>query len=277
MEHRPKSRLALFLLVMAMLVVTVTPASAITDGELDGDDHPNVVLLLMDVGGSPAFRCTATMIAPTVALTAGHCTSNFPGDPYTGMRIFYESDVENGDNTYPAAGGPNSIEAVSWSAHPLYETAPFFFHDVGVVVLESAIPGLTEFGTLPGQDDLDDLKTRGKKAQFRSVGYGLQAAQLNNPTAQAHTVGVKIRMAADTRLIQINVPGSTGDFAMILTNNAKTGGTCFGDSGGPNFLGDTNVVAGITSFGKNANCAGQGGVFRTDRVDVLNYVNSYLP
>jgi hypothetical protein len=37
------------------------------------------------------------------------------------MRIFTESDVENGDNDYPFAGN-NTVEAVSWAVHPLYET-----------------------------------------------------------------------------------------------------------------------------------------------------------
>lgn len=271
-------RLLVLVAALAMLLTMALPAGAITNGgEPAGADHPNVVLLLMDIDGWPAYTCTATMIAPKVALTAGHCTSNYPGEPYSGMRIFYESDVPNGDNSFPFGGGNNTIEAVSWAAHPLYETAPFWFNDVGVVHLEGPIPGLTEFGVLPDVDSLDGLKTSGKKAQFTSVGYGLYSAQLNNPTEQAHIEGYYARWFAETRLIQINVPGSTGDFAMILTNNSKTGGTCFGDSGGPNFLGDSNVIAGITSFGKNANCAGQGGVFRTDRENVREFVFSHMP
>jgi secreted trypsin-like serine protease len=62
---------------------------------------------------------------------------------------------------------------------------------------------------------------------------------------------------------------------MMLSNNAKTGGTCFGDSGGPNFLGSSNVVAAVTSFGIN-NCTGVGGVFRMDRSWSLDWVNSFL-
>jgi secreted trypsin-like serine protease len=70
---------------------------------------------------------------------------------------------------------------------------------------------------------------------------------------------------AHPRLIQINVPGFTGDFSLLLSNNTATGGTCFGDSGGPNFLGSSNVIAGVTSFGLNSTCAGTGGVYRVDR------------
>ncbi|NTU65203.1 MAG: hypothetical protein HGB05_17835 [Chloroflexi bacterium] len=33
-----------------------------------------------------------------------------------------------------------------------------------------------------------------------------------------------------------------------------------------------NVVGGVTSFGKNGNCAGTGGVYRVDRADDLNWL-----
>jgi secreted trypsin-like serine protease len=266
-----KRNLLVVLLVFIVALTLAIPASAITDGELDGQDHPYVVLLLMDVGGAPAFRCSATLISPTVVLTAGHCTDNYPGDPYTGMRIFTESDVQNGNNTYPFGGGPNSVEAADWYTHPLYETAPFFVHDVGVVILEEPIY-LDEYGTLPEVDQLDVLKTqRGlQDTSFTSVGYGLQ--QINPVFVQSE----KIRMVAHPHLIQINTPGFTGDFSLLLSNNHSTGGTCFGDSGGPNFLNDTNIVAGVTSFGINGNCAGTGGVFRMDRQNVLDFVEPFL-
>lgn len=82
-------------------------------------------------------------------------------------------------------------------------------------------------------------------------------------------------MVAHPHLLQINT-GFTGPQSLLLSNNANTGGTCFGDSGGPNFLGTSNVVAGVTSFGINPTCGGTGGVFRTDRADVLAFVQGYL-
>lgn len=269
-----KRSLVLLLAVAALIVAMIAPASAVKNGELDGEDHPGVVLLLMDVGGAPAFRCSATLLSPTVVLTAGHCTSNYPDAPFTGMRVFTESDVDNGDNTYPWGGGPNSVEAVSWAAHADYEDYPFYFNDVGVVILEE--PGVVldsaDYGILPEVDQLDVLKTkRGHhKTFFTSVGYGLQ--QINPVFVQAD----RVRMVANPRLIQINTPGFTGDFSLLLSNNHSTGGTCFGDSGGPNFLGDSMVVAGVTSFGMNGNCAGTGGVFRMDRQNVLDFVGGFM-
>ena len=273
-----KMRFITLMIVLVILLFSAMPAAAVTDGELDGDAHPYVVLLLMEVGGQPAFRCSGTLLSPTVLLTAGHCTSNYPDAPYTGMRVFTESDVEAGigtTNNYPYAG-PNSVEAVSWAAHPLYETAPFFVHDVGIVILAQPIQ-LPEYGTLPTVNQFDAWKTRRglQKVTFTSVGYGRQESF---PTAAAWKEhNTRTRYVAHPRLIQINTPGFTGDFSLLLSNNANTGGTCFGDSGGPNFLYDSNLVAGITSFGLNGNCAGTGGVFRTDRQDVLDFIHTYLP
>jgi len=131
----------------------------VTDGELDGNRHPGVVLLLMEVDGQPAFRCSGTLLSPTVLLTAGHCAGE-PGE-FSGMRVFTESDVDNGNNNYPFAG-PNSVEAVAWSAHPLFTEAQFFLHDVGVVVLQSPGVKLTRgsYGVLPAENDLEGLQPR---------------------------------------------------------------------------------------------------------------------
>jgi secreted trypsin-like serine protease len=83
-----------------------------------------------------------------------------------------------------------------------------------------------------------------------------------------------IRMRATPWLVQMNT-GFTGGGSLVLSNNASTGGTCFGDSGGPNYLGSSNVVGGVTSFGLNGACGGTGGVFRVDRADVLEFIHEH--
>jgi len=241
--------------------------SFITYGALDGNAHPAVVLLVMDIGGKPAFRCSGTLIAPKVVLTAGHCAGE-PGE-FSGMRIFTESDVENGKNNYPFRG-PNTIEAAEWHSHPLFTESAFFRHDVGVVLLTKAVSlSAEQYGKLPKQDQLDALQPRSSTV-FTAVGYGLQ--RINPVFIEAE----KIRMFSEPHLVQINTPGFTGDFSLLLSNNASTGGTCFGDSGGPNYLGTSNVIAGVTSFGLNGTCGGTGGVFRLDRKNVLDFVTQYL-
>jgi len=238
----------------------------------------------MEVGGVPAFRCSATLLSATVVVTAGHCTDAFPDAPYTGMRVFTESDVEAGigkTNNYPFAG-PNAVEAKSWGAHPSYENAPFFVHDVGVVILKD--PGVVlpqfQYGVLPTVNQLDALKIqRGlKDVTFTAVGYGLQESFPEPASFLANNT--RTRYEATPKLLQINAPGATGDFSMLLSNNHHTGGTCFGDSGGPNFVGsgtsEVKTIAAVTSFGKNGNCAGTGGVFRLDRQNVLDFIQHYL-
>ena len=238
--------------------------SFITHGTLDGDAHPAVVLIVMDVAGAPAFRCSGTLIAPTFVLTAGHCAGE-PGE-FTGIRVFTESDVQNGDNNYPFGGGANTIEAVAWASHPEFTGAAFYLHDVGILQLASPValpPG--EYGVLPVADQLDALKPGD---DFTSVGYGLQRSKPN------HVMGVRVRMVAEPRLVQINSP-NTGSFSLRLSTNASTGGTCFGDSGGPNYLDASNVIAGVTSYGRK-NCTAGGGVFRLDRQDVLDFITGFI-
>jgi V8-like Glu-specific endopeptidase len=266
-------RTMMFVLAVTALVVTlIAPAGAVTNGELDGGGHPHVVLILMEENGEPAYRCSGTLIAAEYVLTAGHC-AGAPGE-FSGMRVFTESDVDNGNNNYPFEG-PNSVEAVDWEAHPLYPDAPFFVHDVGMIKLAEPID-LDEYGVLPEPNVLDGYKAqRGlNKLSFTAVGYGLQQSF---PDASSwKTQADRVRYVAYPKLIQINTPGFTGDFSLLLSNNHSTGGTCFGDSGGPNFLGDSNVVAGVTSFGLNPTCAGTGGVFRIDRQNVLDFIKDFM-
>jgi secreted trypsin-like serine protease len=253
--------------VLAAAVVAL-PASAITDGSPDGDAHPYVGLMVaQDADGNPLWRCSGTLISSTLFLTAGHCTEA----PAAHVEIWFDTDVQSG---IPANGYPLTGEASGTPyTHPQYDPNAFYLHDLGVVVLDEPVVAST-YGALPSLDQLDALKS-GKVKQdtfFTAVGYGLQKAFPD--AASWKDVALRVRMVSHPRLIQINT-GYTGDGSMILSNNANTGGTCFGDSGGPNFLGDSNVVAGVTSFGKNGTCAGQGGVYRVDRADDLDWLATF--
>ena len=262
------------LVVSVLLLVFAMPAGAITDGTLDDNGHPFVGLMVAKDGlGAPLWRCSGTLLSPTVFLTAGHCTEA----PAVSATIWFEADVQalgydlSNPNMYPN-GGPTTVNGKTYT-HPDFAFPRF---DVGVVVLDQSVTKDT-YGVLPTLNQLDALKTkRGQQdLTFTAVGYGLQKSF---PDAAAwKDSALKVRMVAHPKLNQINAPGFTGDFSLLLSNNAATGGTCFGDSGGPNFLGNSNVIAGVTSYGLNSNCAGTGGVFRMDRKAALDFVNTFLP
>ena len=256
-------------LTLVLVLSTFGIAGAISDGELDGNGHPYVGLMVAQDGlGNPLWRCSGTLLSETIFLTAGHCTES----PAAHVEIWFDADVESGipANGYPFTGDVGGTPYT----HPQYNPNAFFLFDLGVVVLDSPMP-MAEYGALPQQDVLDQMaQRRGKQdVTFTAVGYGLQESF---PDAAAWKENnQRVRMVAHPKLNQINAPGFTGDFSLLLSNNHKTGGTCFGDSGGPNFIGDSNVLAGVTSYGLNGNCAGTGGVYRVDRADDLGWLATF--
>lgn len=267
MLPRFRTLAAAAVLALAGALAVVVPASAVTDGAPDGNGHPYVGLMVASVDGVPQWRCSGTLISSRVFLTAGHCT--YGADH---VEIWFASDVQSGlpANGYPYEGEVSGTPVT----HPDYDPDAFFLRDVGVVLLSKPVR-MSTYGALPRLDQLDSLTPRRgqQDVTFTAVGYGLQKAFPD--AASWKDQADKIRLVAYPKLDQINT-GATGPTSLILSNNTNTGGTCFGDSGGPNFLGTSNVVAGVTSFGMNGTCGGTGGVFRMDRSWSLNWVKPFL-
>ena len=206
----------------AAVPVDIEPA-AIRYGRLDNSGHPHVGLMVAkDASGIPLWRCSGTLRSPTLFLTAGHCTQA----PAARVEIWFDADV---------GGAPFT--------HPQYNPNAFFLYDLGVVVLDTPFP-MSSYGALPQLNVLDQMATRRGRQDvgFTVVGYGVQF--INPVFIQAQ----RVRMVATPHLVQIN-NGMVGDFSILLSNSHSTDGTCFGDSGGPNFIGSGNVVGGVTSFG----------------------------
>ncbi len=257
-------RLTLLGAIVVALVFSAIPAAAVTDGELDGNGHPYVGLMVAQTAsGSPLWRCSGTLISSRLFLTAGHCTEA----PAAHIEIWFDADVESGipGNGYPFDGDVGGTPYT----HPSYDPNRFFIRDLGVVVLDKAVR-MSKYGALPKQDQLDKLSP-GSSTIFTAVGYGLQQSFPDAASWKEHNV--RVRMVSNPHLIQIN-GGIVGDFSLLLSNNTATGGTCFGDSGGPNFVGRSNVIGGVTSFGLNGTCGGTGGVYRVDRSWNLDWIYS---
>jgi hypothetical protein len=271
MFAQKRARLVVMAVVFTLLLATVIPVLAVRFGQPDGNGHPHVGLLVFDVNGSPSHRCSGTLLSPTVMLTAGHCTFGTSGG-----RVWFEPDVGAGrpGNGYPFGGG-TSVAFSAIHTHPQYNDAAFFLHDAGVVILSQPV-NVGTYGTLANVGLLDDLSTRrGQQDQsFTVVGYGLQSVR---PELQSDLV----RYQGTVQLISVNgVAGIPRGTSASFTNNPGQGngegGTCFGDSGGPIFHSNSNVIAAVTSFGLNSNCAGTGGGYRVDTDDDRAWINGFL-
>ena len=270
--------LALSAVLATALAIGIVPAGAITNGEPDGEGHPYVGLMVAkNAAGVPLWRCSGTLMSSTVFMVAGHCTEA----PAASAVIFFSSGLPTGiplGTGYPAAG-PNPCAGITGypctgdaagapHTHPQYDPNAFFLHDLGVVTLSAPVTG-RGFGALPSEGELSDLP---KHASLTAVGYGLQKSF---PDAAAFKdEALRIRMVAHPRLMGID-NGFVGDFAFTTSFDAKRGGTCFGDSGGPNFIGTSNVVGGVTSFGTTDTCKGHNGAYRVDQPDDLTWLATF--
>lgn len=271
-----------------MVVGSATAAEAITrGGEPDAGEHPYVGVMVAyhevdvkdDAGNvvgtdwERLWRCSGTLLSDAAFLTAGHCTE----PPAERVEIWFgdtQADVESAGYEAYGAGEASGTPVT----HPAYDPDAFFMHDLGLVVLDD--PKVIEnedghsYGELPEVGVWDEMATkRGRKdTTVEAVGYGLQ--RINPQFVEA---------AVDKRkadLMLVDVKGTAGipaGTSVTLSGDAARGGTCFGDSGGPLFLGtDSNVVGAVTSFGLNGNCAGIGGGYRIDNQSDLDWINGYL-
>ena len=277
-----KATLAI-MLTLALLLSIVGFASAITNGQPDGDNHPYVGLLVFDVAeGVPGWRCSGALIAPNVVLTAGHCT-----DGAVAARIWFDEDVTYDNIPYPLYpfGGPGS-GAIEGTAYTYSEFCtgcgnglPEFAHgDVGIVVLDKDVD-VGGFAELPTAGLVDTLKN---KAAIDFVGYGVQyqaqipGNQLPQPPPYYRWTGPRMRMYAPSALVSGNFVHSDEFMRLALNPGGGSGGTCFGDSGGPDLLGGTDTVLAVNSYVTNSNCSGVGYSFRVDTPDVLKWINEML-
>ena len=85
-----------------------------------------------------------------------------------------------------------------------------------------------------------------------------------------------MRLYARTELISGNFKHSDEFIRIALNPGGGSGGVCFGDSGGPDLLGGTDIVLAVTSYGTNSNCAGVGYASRVDIPEVLAWIESFL-
>jgi Trypsin len=244
-----------------VLAIGAGPANAVLYGSPDNNAHPYVgVVRFFDEEGNYLWRCTGSLIAPKVLLTAGHCTfGTASAEVWFTETAPTTAEVLSGDYT-PGITGDTY-------AHPDYDDFATFPNtsDVGIVVLDKAVR-LSTYASLPTEGLVESLY---KHEVFTIVGYGQQDTQ---PVAVANVQ----RLQATAKLISIQSGYSAG-FNLQLSSNAgkpHRGGLCFGDSGGPVLYGTT--VLAVNSFVINANCAGAGYSYRIDQPHILSWIQTFL-
>ena len=137
--------------------------------------------------------------------------------------------------------------------------------DIAVVVFDKPIKGIAP-AQLPEAGSLSNLPS---KQRFTSVGYG--AYEVTNEPGGHRYLYDDRRMVATGELNSINKTW------LRISGNPSTGdgGTCYGDSGGPNFLGTTNIVAGITITG-DAVCRSTHVVYRLDTESARAFLGQFV-
>ena len=238
--------------VILAALIAASPAAAITNGSPDGDGHPNVAGLVNDTQYSDGtwIYCSGTLISPTVVLTAAHCN-----DDGARTRVTFDPAYVDGDKTYSG----------TFHSDPLYGGPTSDYHDIAVIVLDQAVKGIAP-ATLPKAGSLSNLS---KDQKFTSVGYG--AYEVTNGRGghqylydDARGVATGTLNAINKTLLRISMNPSTGN-----------GGTCYGDSGGPNFLGSTNTIAAITITG-DAVCRSTNVDYRLDTESARSFLSQYV-
>ena len=257
--------------VLALLAIAAGVTYAITNGEPDAGRHPYVGLVVFDVDGQPSHRCSGALLSRTVFLTAGHCT-----DGTDAARVWFD-EVVQGNPEYPFSGR-TSYDGVPYT-NPGFcigcgDGLPgFALRDVGVVILTERVPRsvVAEFAQLPTAGLVDTLAN---KTPVDLVGYGVQE-QLHGggPPVWA---GLRVRLFAPSELVSGEFTHSDEFMRIALNPGGESGGTCFGDSGGPDLLGGTDTVLAVNSYVTNSNCGGVGYSSRVDIPEVLRWIRSFL-
>jgi hypothetical protein len=268
---RRRTLLVLALGSLMLALLAPAPSLAITGGGPD-TIHTNVGLVRFNtVDGR--FRCSGTLIAPTVVLTAGHCTEG----PATNVYVSFDDALA----LDPLAPGISAAEKADRETHYITGTAhpdPAWDgklqfskqHDQGVVVLDA--PATTKWpnivpATLPPVGFMDRNQGQLKNGTYTLVGYGVD---IGEKKAQ-----IIIRFRSSTTSYLKNVGNEVITFQVNGNDSKAGGGSCFGDSGGGVFF--EGKVLGDASYGNSLTCNALGSYQRADTEHSRAFLEQFLP
>ena len=267
-------------LALAALLAAVLPAGAITGGAPDGNRHPNVALIVFYTADG-RFRCSATLISPTILITAAHCTDGTLGRTAVTFRSVIAERPPSGipPAANPSIGyTPQELAAAGYLSgtalpHPDYSgfTDLANWNDVGVIVLDTPVTSIAPARLAPLNYLAQYAQPRLNRTIFTVVGYGTEVRKpvsgpqrpqpMTYPLIRRYTTSPGQKLTA--QILQLN--GNPNDVR-------GGGGTCFGDSGGPVFL--NGYLVAVTSYTFNQQCRYLGGYQRVDIPVVQNWLAS---
>ncbi|MGN9844006.1 trypsin-like serine protease [Nonomuraea sp. H19] len=247
------------MIVAAFLMGAATPATAITNGSADGNAHPEVGALVAEKAhpdGTWTY-CTGTLVSPTVFLTAAHC-----GKPkQKTAQVTFAAQYEPGATLYTGRYVPD----------PRFREESEF-HDMAVVMFSKPIPGIKP-AQLPELGMLDRLKADNelKTARFTPVGYGSLAPTKKARERQFHYTDQRNKAS-------ISFKALSRRWLDLSVKSAQDGSTCFGDSGGPNFLGgpDSHLLVATSISGADDDCKGTNYDYRLDTTTARRFLGKFL-
>ena len=264
--------------VVAGTLLTTPRVRAITYGFVDQNNtYSNVgAFIVKSPTGKIYPICTGTLIAPNVFLTASHCTQYFTDtlapQGYTAY-VSFDASIPFGDKTNLKK--TTLIPVTYVVTNPNYNPSQSDSGDIGALILAYSPKGITP-ATLPSCGLLDQLVAQNglKDAVFTAVGYGLQNRVVGGGVPYFQDMNPIPRMYSFSSFNSLN-----GGYIRLSQNPATgNGGTCYGDSGGPNFLtvNGQQILAAITITGDTA-CRSTNVDYRLDTpaaIAFLAYVNA---
>lgn len=266
-----------FTIVALLLLVSGSQVRAITYGFIDENNaFTNVGAFIVRSPDGRIFPiCSGTLIAPDVFLTASHCTLFYTNElAPAGFSVFvsFDNPIPFGDLT---SVGTELITVTEAVTNPLFNRSQSDSGDIAVLILEeNQTSGITP-AVLPPADLLDELRVRNglRNAVFTPVGYGVQNRVVGGGVPFFQDMNPIPRMFAFSGFNALN----KGYLRLSQNPATGNGGTCFGDSGGPNFLSVNGVplLVGITITG-DAVCRSTNVTYRTDTISARAFLSEYV-
>jgi hypothetical protein len=267
---RKSALVALAVASVVAAMVATAPALAVTGGSPD-TVHKNVGLVRFTTAAG-RFRCSGTLIAPAVVLTAGHCTEG----PATNVYVSFDDALQPDPlqpGISPAERAAREAHYITGTAHPdpgwTGKLSISKQHDQGVVVLSAPAatkwPGITP-APLPPVGYLGRNQGQLKNETFTLVGYGVDIGDKKSQ--------VVVQERRSTTSFLKNVQGEVVVFQINDNDSKAGGGSCFGDSGGAVFFG--GYVLGDASYVNSLTCNATGGYQRDDTPYSRAFLDSWL-